>query len=369
MSQRIGVDGLFSTLPLGALTLRNRVAVAPMTRLSATEDGRATEQMLRYYAHFAGGGWGLIETEATYIDEEHSQYRVGQPGLATAAHRDAWRPIVDAVHGHGAAFFAQLQHAGALAEARRYRDQTLAPSALEPRSRQPLPTPRELTGVEIARIHDHFAGAARLAVDAGFDGVEVHGANGYLVDQFLTVYSNCRTDEYGGPLANRIRFAVEAIRAVRQVVPAGFPVGIRLSQHKTHDPDYTWPGGESDAETIFRALAVAGASFLHIGGQSAPARARDTGRLLSDIGKRTTDAVVLVNGGLEDPMRAHAVVTDGAADLVSLARGALANPDWPQRVASGYPLEAFDPAMIRPVATLDHAEEWQRRTRGQRVHP
>jgi 2,4-dienoyl-CoA reductase-like NADH-dependent reductase (Old Yellow Enzyme family) len=362
LSEDIGIDGLFSPVELGVLRLANRAVVSPMTRVSAREDGEATPQMLRYYEQFAHGGWGLIETEATYIDEEHSQCRVRQPGLATPRHRDAWRPVVNAVHQRGAAIFVQLQHAGALAEARRYCADTLAPSAIAPRSRHPLPIPRELTHGEIARIQEHFARAAGLAIEAGFDGVELHGANGYLVDQFLTDYTNHRTDQYGGPIANRIRFAVEAVQAVRRVVPAAFPVGVRLSQHKTADPDYTWPEGESDAETIFRALVEAGASFLHVGGKNAPSCTRD-GCVLSGLARRATGVVVIANGGLDEPERARALVASGGADLVSLARGALANPDWPRRVQTGLPLRTFDPAMIRPVATLDNAEAWQRAQR------
>jgi 2,4-dienoyl-CoA reductase-like NADH-dependent reductase (Old Yellow Enzyme family) len=364
LSEDICVDGLFSPVALGTVTLANRAVVAPMTRVSAMESGEATPQMQRYYERFARGGWGLIETEATYIDEEHSQCRVGQPGLATSKHRDAWRPVVEGVHAHGAAMIVQLQHAGALAEARRHSADTLAPSAIAPRTRQPLPMPRELTHGEIAQIQEHFARAAGLAIEAGFDGVELHGANGYLVDQFLTDYTNHRTDQYGGPIANRIRFAVEAVQAVRRVVPATFPVGVRVSQHKTADPDYTWPEGESDAGTIFRALVEAGASFLHIGGRNSPSCTRD-GHLLSVLAKRATTVVVIANGGLDQPARALAIVRSGGADLISLARGALANPDWPRRVRAGLPLKAFNPAMIHPAATLDNAEAWQR---GQPAH-
>jgi 2,4-dienoyl-CoA reductase-like NADH-dependent reductase (Old Yellow Enzyme family) len=359
LSEHIGIDDLFVPVRLGTLTLANRMVVAPMTRVSATEEGEATAQMCRYYEQFARGGWGLIETEATYIDQEHSQCRARQPGLATPTHRDAWRSVVNAVHAHGAAIFVQLQHAGALAEVRRDCAPALAPSAVEPRSRKPLPIPRELTYGEIVRIHIHFAEAARFAVEAGFDGMELHGANGYLVDQFLTDYTNRRTDEYGGPTANRVRFAVETVQAVRRVVPADFPVGVRLSQHKSADPDYTWPDGESDAETIFRALVEAGATFLHIGGQSAPSRTRG-GCVLSGLARRLTGVVVIANGGLEEPTRATSLVASGGADLLSLARGALANPDWPRRVRHGLPLMTFDPAMIRPVATLDNADLWHR---------
>ena len=330
-----------------------------MTRVSATEDGRVTSAMVAYYEEFARGGWGLIETEATYIDEEHSQCRPRQPGIATAGQRDSWRRVVDAVHACGAAIFMQLQHAGALAEARRDRADTVAPSSVAPRSPKPLPIPRELTGDEIARIHGSFGDAAARAVEAGFDGVELHGTNGYLIDQFLTDYTNLRADQYGGSFVNRIRFACDAVRAVRRAVPADFPVGMRLNQAKSNDPVYQWPGGEADANTICRALAEAGTSFLHIAGLTEPPRPRGSHMLL-EAASNVNGVAVIANGGLEDPSRAERIVTTGGADLVSLARGALANPDWPRRVAAGLGLEAYDPAMIRPAPTLENADAWRK---------
>jgi 2,4-dienoyl-CoA reductase-like NADH-dependent reductase (Old Yellow Enzyme family) len=354
-----GVAALFSPLTIDGMRLRNRTVVAPMTRTSATPAGEATPQMVRYYEAFARGGWGLVETEATYIDEEQSQCRAGQPGLATPRQCEAWRPVVDAAHARGARIVVQVQHAGALAETRRDGALSVAPSAIEPRSTRPLPTPRALTRGDIARIHEHFARAARLAVDAGFDGVELHGGNGYLIDQFLTPETNRRTDEYGGPMTHRVRFAIEAVQAVRAVVPRAYPVGVRVTQHKTADPGYTWADGETDARTIVCALVAAGASFVHVGGQGAPTRANGSGPLVCALAK-LSGAVVIANGGLEAPERAGAILAAGEADLVSMARGALANPDWPHRVASGLPLRRFDPAMIRPVATLDRAEAWRR---------
>jgi 2,4-dienoyl-CoA reductase-like NADH-dependent reductase (Old Yellow Enzyme family) len=219
--------------------------------------------------------------------------------------------------------------------------------------------PRELSHDEIARTHASFGGAAARAVEAGFDGVELHGTNGYLIDQFLTDYTNLRTDRYGGSFVNRIRFACEAIAAVRAAVPAGFPVGIRLNQAKTHDPEYVWPGGEQDARTIVGAVVEAGASFLHIAGLHGPRSARASDMLL-EAAKQATNVVVIANGGLEDPARAEALVSGGRADVVALARGALANPDWPQRVAAGRTLAAYDPAMIRPAPTLEHADAWRK---------
>jgi 2,4-dienoyl-CoA reductase-like NADH-dependent reductase (Old Yellow Enzyme family) len=355
---RVANVNLFSSIAIGSAALRNRAAVAPMTRVSAEEDGRITAAMVEYYEEFARGGWGLVETEATYIDEEHSQCRPNQPGIATTEQRDAWRRVVDAVHARGAAIFIQLQHAGALAEARRYRADTVAPSAIEPRSPKPLPIPRELGEVEIARIHENFGRAAAYAVEAGFDGIELHGTNGYLIDQFLTDYTNRRGDGYGGSFVNRMRFACEAIVAVRAAVPDSFPVGMRLNQAKTHDAGYAWPGGEADADALFRALVDAGATFLHIAGLNAPPPARGSDMLL-DAARAIADVIVIANGGLEDPARAQALVGSGRADIISLARGALANPDWPQRVAERRPLALYDPAMIRPVPTLENAAAWR----------
>jgi 2,4-dienoyl-CoA reductase-like NADH-dependent reductase (Old Yellow Enzyme family) len=332
--------------------------VAPMTRLSATEQGHVTDRMIAYYKEFARGGWGLIETEGTYIDEEHSQCRNRQPGLATITHRDAWRRVVEAVHARGAGVFIQLQHAGALAEARQYRPEAVAPSAVAPHGPKALRVPRELARAEIVDIQENFARASGRAVEAGFDGVELHGANGYLIDQFLTDYTNLRTDWYGGCIANRIRFATETVEAVRRTVPPGFPVGVRLNQSKTNDPAYAWPGGEADASTIVRSLVAAGASFLHIAGLNASQPIRG-GEMLLGVAKNVTSVVIIANGGLDDPARARALLTTGRADLVSIARAALANPDWPRRVAANLPLAAYDPAMIRPFPTLASADAWR----------
>jgi 2,4-dienoyl-CoA reductase-like NADH-dependent reductase (Old Yellow Enzyme family) len=350
---------LFSPIAIGGVTLRNRLAVAPMTRVSAGSDGCVTDRMVAYYEEFARGGWGLVETEGTYIDDEYSQGRAHQPGIATTAQRDAWRRVVDAVHGRGAAVFIQLQHAGALAEYGHTRTETVGPSPVLPRGKKPLAVPRELTVPDIARIQEHFARAARRAVEAGFDGVELHGHNGYLIDQFLTGCTNLRSDQYGGSITNRIRFAVETVDAVRRAVPAAYPVGVRLNHAKSHDPTYVWPGGEDDAATIVRSLIAAGATFLHISALHDPQAGRANRQLL-DVARSAGQVMLIANGGLDDPARAHALVNEGHTDLVALARGALANPDWPSRVLTNSPLATYDPAMIKPTPTLENADAWRR---------
>jgi len=198
---------------LGAVELANRFAVAPMTRVSATPDGVPTSEMADYYAAFAEGGFGLVITEGIYPDSSYSQGYLNQPGLSTPSQVEGWREITGRVHAAGRRIVAQLMHAGAISQGNPHSAELVGPSAVQPKGEMmpeyggqgSWPMPRALTAGEIEEVIAGFAAAAVRAYDAGFDGVEIHGANGYLLDQFLTVYTNQRTDTYGGPVANRIR--------------------------------------------------------------------------------------------------------------------------------------------------------------------
>lgn len=218
-----------------------------------------------------------------------------------------------------------------------------------------------MSTVDIEEAVRGFVGAAIRAYRAGFDGVEVHGANGYLIDQFLTDYTNLRTDGYGGPVGNRVRLAAEVVAAIRAEVGPGFLVGIRLSQAKVNDFGYRWPGAAHDAEVIFTAAAEAGASYLHIASEGRDWREAallDGGVTITGLARRVTGLPVIANGGLHDLARAARVLDDGHADLLSLARGALANPDLPNRLAQGLELFTFDDEMLQPMATLSNADRW-----------
>lgn len=354
---------------LGALTLRNRLAVAPMTRVSAAADGAATAEMADYYATFARGGFGLIVTEGTYTDTAHSQGYLNQPGLATDAHVEAWRPVTDAVHAEGVPVIAQLMHAGALSQGNAWGAETIAPSAVAPRGR-PLgeyggpdhwPAPRAMTDDDIRGVVRGFTEAAVRARASGFDGVEVHAANGYLLDQFLTVYTNQRDDGYGGGVANRIRLTAEVVGAIRNRVGADLPIGVRLSQTKVNDFTYRWPGGAADAEVIFHTLARSGADYLHIASEGRDfidtARLPD-GRTITAVAREISGLPVMANGGMHNPRQAADVLDGGHADLLSVGRGALANPDLPERLAAGAELIPFDHGMIQPMATIANTREW-----------
>jgi 2,4-dienoyl-CoA reductase-like NADH-dependent reductase (Old Yellow Enzyme family) len=343
------------------IELRNRFALAPMTRISATEDGRATPQMAEYYAAFAEGGFGLLITEGTYTDTAFSQGYLHQPGITDEAQAAAWRPVVDGVHAAGARIVLQLMHAGALAQGNRFRDWTAGPSAVRPLGEQLAkyrgdgrwPIPAEMTRCQITEAIGGFAAAAVRARDAGFDGVEIHSANGYLLDQFLTPYTNVRTDEYGGGAEERFRLVREVIAEVRSAAGPGFPVGVRFSQGKINDPSWQWPGGTAEASAIFSAAATAGADYLHLAGGR-----RDwvpQGPTLAALARKVTGLPVIANGGLHEDTVARRVLDERHADVLAIGTGALANPDLPLRVATGAVRAAFDPQVLEPLATLDNA--------------
>src|ERR1700679_3556550 len=245
----IDTSALFAPVVINGHTVKNRLSVAPMTRISATQDGRATETMTRYYERFARGGFGTVITEGIYTDQAFSQGYVHQSGMTDEAQANAWKPVVRGIKAHGARAIAQLLHAGALSQGNRFRDATVGPSALHPTGEQMTfyhgkgrsVLPAAITESQIADAIDGFAESAERAIDiAGFDAIEIHGANGYLLDQFLTDYANTRADHWGGATENRVRLVLETFKAVRAKVGAEAPVGVRISQGKVNDHHHKW---------------------------------------------------------------------------------------------------------------------------------
>jgi len=359
-------QSLFKPTSIGGVDLANRIALAPMTRISATAEGVPTERIGGYYRTFAEGGFGLLLTEGLYIDDQTSQGYYFQPGIANATQVAAWKPVVDGVHASGAKMFAQLMHAGSQSQGNRHTTATWGPAAIRPRGEQlamyrgsgPYRLPEAMTTEQIGQVRAAFVNAARLARDAGFDGVEIHGANGYLLDAFLTDYLNTRTDRYGGTVANRARLAAEVGADVVAAVGTDIAVGIRISQGKVSDNQHRWAGGEDDAAVIFAMLAEAGIDYIHTTEYRALAPAFDgSARTLAELAKRHSGLPVLANGHLDDPRDAAAIIDSGAADIVTLAKPALANRDWPHRVRTGQPLSPDLPAdLFGPTATV---KDWE----------
>lgn len=357
-------NNLFNTVKIGELTLNNRVGVAPMTRTSATPDGLATDQMVDYYAKFARGGFSLIITEGTYPDDKYSQGYLDQPGIIDDEQVNAWKKVIDAVHQEGSKIIIQLMHAGALSQGNRFTKETLGPSSVQPKGEQMkfyggdglFKMPKEATKEDITEVVNGFVEASKRAKEAGFDGIEIHGANGYIFDQFLTDYTNKRSDEYGGSTENRVRLLVEVSKAVREAVGQDFTVGIRISQGKVNDYTHKWADKEKDAEIIFGQLGQAGLDYIHVteyeawqpafpegkGTQGTDSAFGDGGPSLAALAKKYGNLPVIANGGLEDPRKAKEIIDKGEADVITLGKGALANSDWVNKVVNGEPLAEFN---------------------------
>lgn len=338
---------LLSPAQLGALDLPNRVVMAPMTRSRAVGDGLSPPSTATYYAQRASAG--LIVTEGTQISHGARGY-IGTPGIHTAEQVAAWRAVTDAVHAQGGRIFLQLWHVGRVSHPD-FQDGALpiGPSALPvdgeaftSKGPKPVPVPRALEKSEMPALVEQFAQGARRAMEAGFDGVELHGANGYLLDQFLRDGANQRTDEYGGSPAGRSRLPLEVVEAVVGVCGAD-RVGYRVSP---------WFGlysmSDSDPAATFGhfAAALSGKlAYLHVveavaGPGEVPAAQRLTGALRGTFG-----GPVIANGGYDRESAARAIET-GTADFVSFGLPFIANPDLPVRFARGAALAQPDQATI-----------------------
>ncbi|KPB05946.1 oxidoreductase [Bacillus sp. CHD6a] len=357
---------LFSKAEIKGNTFHNRFIVAPMTRISAEQDGCVNETMSKYYERFAKGGFGAIISEGIYLDESYSQGYDDQPGLVREEHVQEWKKIVDVVHNHKSLMIAQLMHAGGQSQGNAYTNETIAPSDIPPKGEQlgfyggsgPFQTPRAMSVQDIKQVKDAFVQSAVRAKEAGFDGVEIHGANGYLLDQFLTDYMNHRTDQYGGSKENRLRIVIEIIEDIREAVGADFMVGIRISQIKVADPNHKWGEGESEAEYIFSQLGESSLDYIHVtdGDATAPAFGQNT-KTLAQAAKEFGKLPVIANGSLGDPQKAETILEEHQADFVSIGTSALANPDLPNRVKKGIGLNEFEfEKILLPQAKVKELE-------------
>ncbi|HEX4789866.1 MAG TPA: alkene reductase, partial [Actinospica sp.] len=313
------------------------------TRVRAAAGGLATSSMAAYYAQRASAG--LIVTEGVQPSLV-GQSNPGTPGLHTDEQTDSWRPVTQAVHANGGRIFAQLMHGGRVSHPETTGLQPVGPSAVPavgavftPTGPQPAPTPRALETAEVAEHAHSYAHAARRAVDAGFDGVELHGANGYLISQFLSSNANLRTDLYGGSVANRIRFAVEAVAATVDAIGAQ-RTGIRLSPSATF-----WGVQDRDVPELYHALLTELArlepAYVHL-----EATADDA--ILLGL-RRAWPGTLIMNPVL--PMgpkqtgrsEAEQWLAKGA-ELISFGRAFIANPDLVERLRTGVPLAPVDEA-------------------------
>ncbi|WP_421852493.1 alkene reductase [Oricola sp.] len=336
------MSDLFSSYQLADIELKNRMVMAPMTRNRATEDGVATAIMAEHYSQRASAG--LIISESTPVSVQGLGYP-NTPNMFTAEQSAGWLRVVNAVHSKGGRIFAQLQHCGRVSHPSHQVDGALpvAPSAIRPAGQsytkvgfQDFVTPRALETDEIAGVVNQFKTAAEYALAAGFDGIEVHGANGYLIDQFLRDGSNQRDDGYGGSLENRMRFLLEVLAAVEEVFPAG-RVGLRLTpENSFHGMSDSAP--QAHFEHVAETLSGRGLAYLHIleGDMLSDARNIDYRKIRDRF-----EGTYIANNGY-DQDRAQQAIAGGDADLVAFGTPFLANPDLVRRYRENLPLNKID---------------------------
>lgn len=344
---------LFKPLHLGPYTLPNRVLMAPMTRCRAGAGNAPTELNARYYAQRASAG--LIISEATQVCPEGVGYP-GTPGIYSPEQVAGWRLVTDAVHKAGGLIFAQLWHVGRSSHPA-YQPGGAAPVSssavpisgeimLPDGSRKPYPTPRALETAEVPGIIEKFRHGARCAKDAGFDGVELHGANGYLPDQFLRDGVNRRTDRYGGSIENRARFHLEATRALADVWGPG-RVGVRLSPSGTFN-DMRDSTPRETFGYVVRELGKLNLAYLHImeAMDGDLRHAKDSNPAYEAIPvsffRPMFSGVLITNSGFTKE-KAETYISEGWADAVAFGVPFISNPDLPARFQKGAPLNPPDP--------------------------
>ena len=332
----LNVSPIFSPISIGNLKLKNRLVVAPMVTVFCDQDGMATERFITYHETKAKGGWAMIIVEDYAVDPIGRGFWT--PGLWKDEQIESHKLLIDRVHHAGAKIIAQIYHAG--------RQTTSALVGEQPVSASPLPCPilgeipRELSIPEIKKIISQFGDTALRAKQAGFDGVEVHGAHGYLIAQFMSKYSNKRCDDYGGSLENRLRFPLAIIEDIRKKCGPDFMIDFRISG------DEKVSGGRTIEET--KAIAIQlekqGLDLLHISAGTyestwaiIPPMNIDPNWIVNyaEEVKSVVSIPVMTVGRINDPFLAESILLSGKADLVAMGRASLADPELPDKFAQG----------------------------------
>jgi len=353
---------LFTPIDMGRITLKNRIVLPPLTRQRSAQPGDiATDLMATYYRQRAGAGF--MVSEGTQIEPRGQGY-AWTPGIYSQAQIDGWRKVTEAVHAEGGVIFAQLWHVGRVSHNALQPDgqAPVAPSAIQAQKVKAFiqtgtgvgelvqpSLPRALELAEIRDLVGQYAQAARNAIDAGFDGVEIHAANGYLVNQFISAHSNQRDDAYGGSLENRLRFLREIVEAVAAAVGAD-RLGVRFTPLFTGtDQDRVYIGlVEEDPHTTYieaiKVLEAAGVAYVSIAEadwDNAPDLPESFRR---DV--RANFSGKILYAGRYTAERGERLIEAGLADLIAFGRPFIANPDLPVRIANGWPLNPLDPATV-----------------------
>jgi len=339
----------FEPAHLGPLTLANHLVMAPMTRSRALGNV-PNELMAEYYRQRASAG--LIITEGTSPAANGLGYaRI--PGLFNQEQATNWQRITETVHHHGGHIFIQLMHAGRVFHPLNLPEgaEGVAPSAIaaaggqmwtDQAQMQAQPAPRAIRPEELAQVRDEYVHSAKLALEAGFDGVELHGANGYLLEQFLNPASNQRTDEYGGSVQNRARFVLEVTRAVAEAIGAE-RTGIRLSPWGQFNDTPNYPEIDETYAYLAEELQKIGVVYLHLVDHQSMGAPAVPAATVATVREKFTNTLIL-SGGYTTLAQIDEALDSGRADLVAIGRPFISNPDLVERLKAGQPLAEADQA-------------------------
>ncbi|MCG6191919.1 alkene reductase [Leptospira sp. FAT2] len=328
---------LFGPVKLGSIDLKNRIVMAPMTRSRALNNV-PNSIMAEYYSQRSGAG--LIVTEGTAPSPNALGYaRI--PGIFSKEQVEGWKLTTKAVHAKGGKIFVQLMHTGRVGSTANLPSgaELVAPSAVQlsgenwtdAQGMQPYALPREMNSQDIRKTIEEFVQAAKNAIEAGFDGVELHGANGYLIEQFLNPNVNRRTDSYGGSNENRIRFAVEVARAVSEAIGKE-RTGIRISPYGVFNEMGAFDGVEEQYELLAKELNHVGLAYIHLVNHSAMGAPPVPESVVQKIGNQFKNVIILSGG--YDKTRAQSDLESNKADLIAFGRPFIANPDFVSRLKS-----------------------------------
>lgn len=338
-------DTLFSQFKLKNFTLKNRIGVAPMTRMSSQRDSIPRQDVFDFLVRRAQNGAAIVYTEAMVTDYESSQGYPGQARIVTQRQIDAWKPVVEAIDHEGSIAIMQMFHCGRMAwpevnpAQRVIAPSPITPKQLNPLTKEPYPVPDEMTHFDIEHVIAGFVETAKGAVDSGFHGVEIHGAHGYLISQFLSSYSNKRTDEYGGSIENRYRLAHQIIQAVSNVIPDDRILTFRISNWGVADMDVSLFENREEWQDIIKRLSKEPIDAISLSTYDYTLPAFETDRNMSQMTREVSGKPIMICGKIYDRITADNALND--ADIILSAKSILLNPDWVDDIKARKPLEAF----------------------------
>ena len=330
---------LFSPFSINEFTFKNRLGVAPMTRTSAAGDSIPRADVLEFLKTRARNGAGLVYTEAIVTDYESAQGYPGQARILNQDQVDAWKAVTDEIRSHGAVSICQVFHCGRMAyDGVNPANRVIAPSPVPPKqdnplTGQPYPVPDQMSRFDMDHVINGFVETARGTMEAGFDGFELHCAHGYLLSQFLSSYSNKRTDAYGGTMENRFRFIHEVIQAIRPEIPMEKLFTVRISNWGIADMAVSLFKDKEEWQEMVQRFADEPIDALSVSTYDFQEKAFGTGKTMAALTREVTDLPLMTCGKIYDKASAEEALKE--ADLVLSAKSLLLNPDWVEDVRAG----------------------------------